>query len=160
MIKAKILGWPALKRKLAADRRAGRKIVFTNGVFDILHAGHLKVFEKSAALGDRLIVGMNSDASVLRLKGPGRPIVPEKERALLVAGLVPVDYVTLFSDDTPAKLIEMIRPDVLVKGGDYKVGQIVGREHSKRVVRIPLVKGRSSTDVIARVVKVYGRRDR
>ncbi len=153
----KVVGWPALKRRIAADRKAGRRIVFTNGVFDILHAGHLKIFERSAALGDRLVVGVNADKSVRRLKGPNRPIVPEKERAFLVAGLEPVDYVTIFSEDTPARLIEMVRPDILVKGGDYKVGEIVGREHSKRVVRIPLVKGRSSTNIIAKVVKAYGR---
>lgn len=158
MIKSKVLGWPALKKRLAADRRAGRKIIFTNGVFDILHAGHLKVFEWSARLGDRLVVGINSDASVRRLKGPNRPIVPGAERAFLIAGLEPVSYVTQFSEDTPAKLIEIVRPDVLVKGGDYKKSQIVGREHSKRVVRVPLMKGKSTTGIIEKVVERYGRR--
>ncbi len=157
MIKDKVLGWPALRRRLARDRRAKRRIVFTNGVFDLLHSGHLKVFEWARRQGDVLVVGVNSDSSVRRLKGPKRPIVPQGERALLVAGLVPVDYVTLFSDDTPAKLIAMVKPDVLVKGGDYKPGQIVGRENAGKVVRIPLLKGRSSTNIVERVVARYGR---
>jgi rfaE bifunctional protein nucleotidyltransferase chain/domain len=158
LIKDKFLGWPALKGRLDRERRRGRRIVFTNGVFDILHSGHLKVFEWAKRQGDVLVVGVNSDASVRRLKGPKRPIVGGKERGILVAGLEPVDYVTLFSEDTPARLIEMIRPDVLVKGGDYKPDQIVGREHAGKVVRIPLVKGRSTTDIVRRVVDRYGSR--
>lgn len=157
MIKDKVLGWPALKRRLDRERRSKRRIVFTNGVFDILHSGHLKVFEWSKRQGDVLVVGINSDSSVRRIKGPQRPIVPQGERALLVAGLVPVDFVTLFSEDTPARLIEMIKPDVLVKGGDYRPDQIVGRENSGKVVRIPLLKGRSSTNIVERVVARYGR---
>lgn len=157
MIKDKVLGWPALKSRLARERRSGRRVVFTNGVFDILHSGHLKVFEWARRQGDVLVVGINSDASVRRIKGPKRPIVPQGERALLVAGLVPVDYVTLFTDDTPAKLIAMVKPDVLVKGGDYRPDQIVGRENAGKVVRIPLLKGRSSTNIVERVVARYGR---
>jgi len=157
LIKDKVLGWPALKSRLARERRSGRRVVFTNGVFDILHSGHLKVFEWARRQGDVLVVGINSDASVRRIKGPKRPIVPQGERALLVAGLVPVDYVTLFTDDTPAKLIAMVKPDVLVKGGDYRPDQIVGRENAGKVVRIPLLKGRSSTNIVERVVARYGR---
>lgn len=158
MIKDKVVSWAALKRRLDRERRRKRRVVFTNGVFDILHAGHLKVFEWAKRQGDVLIVGLNSDSSVRRLKGPKRPIVNEDDRALLIAGLEPVDLVTLFSEDTPARLIEMIRPDVLVKGGDYRKDQIVGREHSKKIVRIPLVKDRSTTGIVERVVERYGRK--
>jgi D-beta-D-heptose 7-phosphate kinase/D-beta-D-heptose 1-phosphate adenosyltransferase len=157
LIRDKVLGWPSLKRRLDRERRRGRRIVFTNGVFDILHAGHLKVFEWSKRQGDVLVVGVNSDASVRRLKGPKRPIVPQAERQLLIAGLEPVDFVTLFSDDTPARLIKLIQPDVLVKGGDYRPDQIVGREHAGKVVRIPLVKGKSTTNIVEKIAKLYGR---
>src|SRR5439155_23366237 len=113
---------------LAGWRAAGERLVFTNGVFDLLHAGHVEYLEEAAALGDRLIVGINSDASVRRLKGPARPIVPEDERAELVAALACVDAAVVFGEDTPERLIRELRPQVLAKGADWAADAIVGRE--------------------------------
>ncbi len=156
MIRNKVLPWPSLSRELKRERRQKRTIVFTNGCFDLLHVGHLKVFEKSKALGDVLVVGLNSDRSVRRLKGPGRPVVPQGERARLLAGFEVVDYVVLFNEDTPQRLIRAVRPDIVVKGGDWKASQIVGRNIAKKVVRVPLVRGRSTTDLIERIVTRFG----
>lgn len=136
-------------------RRRGKTVVFTNGVFDLLHVGHARVFERAKALGDVLIVGVNSDASVRRLKGSNRPIVPARDRAALLASLRAVDCVTIFSADTPAGLIRELRPDVLVKGGDWKRSQIAGAEYAGRVVRIPVVAGRSSSRLIERIRARY-----
>ncbi len=135
-------------------RRAHKSIVFTNGVFDILHAGHTTYLDAARTLADVLIVGLNSDASVKRLKGPGRPINAEADRAIVLAALRSVDHVVVFEQDTPLDLIELIVPDVLVKGGDYTRQTIVGadvvEQHGGRVVTIPLVDGRSTTNVISR----------
>lgn len=135
-------------------RGAHKRIVFTNGVFDILHAGHTTYLDAARALGDVLIVGLNSDASVKRLKGPERPINTESDRATVLEALRSVDYVVLFEQDTPLELITMIVPDVLVKGGDYTRQTIIGadvvEQHGGRVVTIPLVEGRSTTNVINR----------
>ncbi|MFQ5627511.1 MAG: D-glycero-beta-D-manno-heptose 1-phosphate adenylyltransferase, partial [bacterium] len=117
-----------LKSHLLIYRQSGKKIVFTNGVFDLLHRGHVEYLTKAKTLGDVLVVGINSDASVRRIKGKDRPIVPEVDRAFLVSMLKPVDHVILFSEDTPAVLIEKIRPDVLVKGADYQTHEIVGHD--------------------------------
>lgn len=155
MIKKKICSWRQLAQRLKTERRRGHSIVFTNGCFDVLHVGHLKVLIECKKQGDVLVLGLNSDASTRRLKGPKRPIVPEHERALMLAGLVPVDYVTIFSQDTPDKLIRMVQPDVLVKGGDWKPGQIVGADVAKKVVRVPVVKGHSTTNIIAKIAKLY-----
>jgi D-beta-D-heptose 7-phosphate kinase/D-beta-D-heptose 1-phosphate adenosyltransferase len=127
---------------------AGERIVFTNGCFDILHVGHLRLLEEARKLGDRLIVGLNSDASVRRLKGIGRPIRSESERAEMLQALPWVDEVILFDNDTPAELIKHLRPAVLVKGGDYQLEDIVGREWASEVVRIPFVENNSSTRII------------
>ncbi len=151
--KNKILGPRALKKFLEEARRQGRKIVFTNGCFDILHAGHVSVLEFSRSKGDLLVVGLNSDASVRRLKGPTRPVNSQQDRALVLAGLESVSAVSIFEQDTPYELIKLVRPDVLVKGGDYKTGEIVGREFAKKVVRFPLLKGRSTTNIIKKVSK-------
>lgn len=156
MIREKIRSWAGLKRKLAQERRKKRKIVFTNGCFDLFHVGHLKVFQECKKRGDVLVVGLNSDRSVRALKGPKRPIIPQNERALLIAGLVPVDYVTIFDQDTPEKLIRLVQPDVLIKGGDWKADRIVGSDIAKKVVRIPLIKGRSTTALIERISHLYG----
>lgn len=141
-----------LKSILAALRRSGKRIVFTNGVFDILHYGHVDYLTKAKWLGDVLIVGLNTDSSVRKFKGKNRPIQNEKDRARILDALKPVDYVVLFSEETPERLIRMIRPDILVKGADYKVSEIVGAEFVKsyggKVKRIPLQKGRSTSKII------------
>ena len=146
-----------LVSRLARDKKRGKTIVFTNGVYDLIHAGHVTLLEKSKRLGDVLVVGINSDASVKRLKGPKRPIATQSDRALVLAALEAVDYVAFFAEDTPYELIGKLKPDILVKGGDYSTGQIVGRDLVKKVVRIPLVKGRSSSSIIEKIVKAYGR---
>jgi rfaE bifunctional protein nucleotidyltransferase chain/domain len=147
--------------KLLPDyRQSNKKIVFTNGVFDILHRGHVEYLTKAKALGDLLVVGVNSDASARRIKGENRPIVPEADRAFLVSMLEPVDHVILFPEDTPAMLIEKIRPDVLVKGADYQVHEIVGHDivlgYGGRVERIALTPGRATTDLIGEILERFG----
>ena len=155
MLKAKnkILSRRSLSNLLRQWRGEGKKIVFTNGCFDILHAGHVSVLEFSRSKGDALVVGLNSDASVKRLKGPSRPVNTQADRALVLAALQAVDAVCVFEEDTPYELIKLVRPDVLVKGGDYKPSEIVGREFAKKVVRFALLKGRSTTNIIKKVRK-------
>ena len=130
-------------------------LVFTNGVFDLLHRGHVEYLFAARALGDVLVIGVNTDASVRRLKGPGRPVNPEDDRAFVLAGLACVDAVTLFDDDTPERLIARLLPDILVKGADYRIDQVVGRETVERaggrVELIPLVEGRSTTRTLNRL---------
>lgn len=144
----------------AGWRREGRLVVFTNGIFDLLHVGHLRYLRAARALGDLLVVGLNDDASAARLKGPGRPLVPADERAELLAALDAVDYVTLFREDTPAALLAALEPDVYVKGGDYAAGPgepgkplpeaAVVREYGGAVRTIPYEPGHSTTELIAR----------
>lgn len=153
----KIVEVAELERRLALYRSEGRKIVFTNGCFDLLHAGHVQVLAAAAAMGDVLIVGLNSDESVRRLKGEGRPLNSELDRAAILAGLQAVSYVVIFSEDTPRSLIERIVPDVLVKGGDYLPDQIVGADVVRRaggkVEVVPLVEGRSTSALVERARK-------
>jgi len=142
--------------KLVESLRKKRKlIVFTNGVFDILHYGHIDYLAKARKLADVLIVGLNTDKSVKIFKSKGRPLQNEMDRARILAALRFVDYVIMFSEETPAKLIEIVRPDILVKGADYKISEIVGAKFVKsyggKVKRIPLVKGRSSTAIIKKL---------
>ncbi len=151
--KNKILGPRQLKKWVETARKKGQKIVFTNGCFDILHAGHVSVLEFSRSKGDLLVVGLNSDASVRRLKGPTRPVNTQADRALVLAALESVSAVCIFNEDTPHNLIKLVRPDVLVKGGDYKPSEIVGREFAKKVVCFALLKGRSTTNIIKKVSK-------
>jgi D-beta-D-heptose 7-phosphate kinase/D-beta-D-heptose 1-phosphate adenosyltransferase len=145
----------AIRAALERWRTAGETIVFTNGVFDLLHRGHVQYLEEAAALADRLVVGLNSDASVRRLKGPARPIVPEGERLALLESLGCVDLVVRFDDDTPERLIRAVAPDVLVKGGDWSVERIVGREFVEgrggRVVSVPLTEGFGTSALIERI---------
>jgi len=145
----------AAREALARWRAAGERVVFTNGVFDLLHRGHAEYLAEARALGDRLVVGVNADASVRRLKGPQRPLVGEADRAALVAALRCVDLVVIFDDDTPARLIEAVRPDVLVKGGDWAVERIVGRalveSYGGRVVSVPLRAGLSTSALVERI---------
>jgi D-beta-D-heptose 7-phosphate kinase/D-beta-D-heptose 1-phosphate adenosyltransferase len=149
------LSLPALRRRLAAHRRAGERIVFTNGVFDLLHPGHVRYLRAARRLGDRLVVGVNSDRSARRLgKGPGRPLVPERDRAELVAALEMVDYAVIFDQNTPYELIGAVRPDVLVKGGDWTVDRIVGADlvlaRGGTVRSLPFATGYSTTDLVRR----------
>jgi D-glycero-beta-D-manno-heptose 1-phosphate adenylyltransferase len=136
-------------------KREGRKVVFTNGCFDILHRGHIEYLTKAKALGDVLFVGMNTDASVRRLKGTARPIVCQDDRALVLAALRVVDYVCLFDEDTPYELIKAVVPDVLVKGSDWKVDSIVGKDIVEAaggtVQTIDFVPNRSTTDIIKKI---------
>ncbi len=135
--------------KLMRDRKT--RVVFTNGCFDILHRGHVTYLEKARELGDILILGLNSDASVRRLKGEGRPINDEMSRATVMGALKSVDYVVIFDEDTPYELIKMIRPDTLVKGGDYAIEDIVGREFARQTITIPFVDGFSTTNTISKM---------
>lgn len=135
----------------AALKKAGRRAVFTNGCFDLLHAGHVYSLEKARSMGDFLFLGLNSDASVRRLKGPSRPINKARDRALVLAALQAVDAVIIFSEDTPLKLIKALRPDVLVKGADYRNATVAGAEYAGRVALVPLLKGRSTTSLAARL---------
>ncbi len=146
---------PDARTKLHLWRAAKARIVFTNGVFDLLHRGHVEYLEEARAFGDRLVVGINSDASTRRLKGPSRPIVGEVDRVGLVGALACVDLAVLFDDDTPLRLIESVQPDVLVKGGDYEVADIVGREvveaRGGRVTTIALREGISTSEIVRRI---------
>ena len=152
----KVLARDALiiRRREWKDNR--RRVVFTNGCFDLLHPGHVRLLEQARALGDALVVGLNSDRSLQELKGPGRPLVPEQERAEVMAALEAVDAVTIFEEATPRELVAALVPDILVKGGDWGESEIVGRAEVEaaggRVVRIPLVEGYSSSQLIARIV--------
>jgi rfaE bifunctional protein nucleotidyltransferase chain/domain len=144
----------SLRKALAlrgALRRAGKRAVFTNGCFDLLHAGHIYSLEKARSLGDFLFLGLNSDASVRLLKGPARPFNKAGDRALVLAALAAVDAVVVFGEETPIKLIKALKPDVLVKGADYRNGTVVGAEFAGRVALVPLLKGRSTTRLAAKL---------
>lgn len=130
-IRLKIIGLSQLKKEVARQRKAGKTIAFTNGCFDILHYGHVTYLEKAKKKDRVLILGLNSDESIRRLKGPGRPVNPQKARAAVIAALESVDFVTIFSDDTPLKLIQAILPDVLIKGADWKGKEVVGASEVK-----------------------------
>jgi len=144
-----------LKKILDELGKKNKKIVFTNGCFDLLHRGHIRYLKKAKEKGDLLIVGLNSDSSVRKLKGKGRPFVPEKERAEILSALEFVDYVIVFSEDTPANLIGQVKPDILVKGSDYSLNQIVGKDFVQscggKVITMPLVKGKSTTALIRKI---------
>lgn len=152
----KVLSVQTLVQRLKKRRAA--KVVFTNGCFDLIHSGHVALLQKAKSLGDILVVGLNSDGSVKKLKGNGRPILSEKERAKILSAFSCVDYVTIFSEETPAKIIRKIKPQILVKGGDYALSKIVGRKDAKKVVRFPLVKNFSTSQLIEKIVKTYGKR--
>ncbi|MEK6759058.1 MAG: D-glycero-beta-D-manno-heptose 1-phosphate adenylyltransferase [Deltaproteobacteria bacterium] len=148
-----------LLHELAILKKKKKKIVFTNGCFDIVHAGHVRYLKKARSLGDCLVVGLNSDSSVKAIKGERRPIVPENERAEVLGGLSFVDYVVKFNDQTPLKLIEAIRPDILAKGADWAAKDIAGgdmvRKNGGKIRRITLVKGRSTTNIIKRILELH-----
>lgn len=148
-----------LKKILLRLKKAKKKIAFTNGCFDILHYGHVKYLEEAKQKADVLVVAVNSDSSVRRIKGKLRPLVNELDRARTVAGLASVDFVTVFEESTPYELIKLLKPDVLVKGADWKDAEIVGQDIVKasggKVIRIKLVKGRSTSEIIKKIAKTY-----
>jgi len=151
-----VLARATLTRRLAAARRRGQRVVFTNGCFDLIHPGHVRYLAAARALGDLLVVGVNSDASVRRqAKGRDRPLVPEDDRAAVVAALAAVDYVTIFAEDTPLALIRALRPDVLVKGGDWTPDKIVGadlvRARGGSIHSLPFSPGYSTTELARRI---------
>ncbi|MNJ99833.1 Bifunctional protein HldE [compost metagenome] len=141
-----------IEAALAPFRSQNKKIVFTNGVFDLLHVGHVRYLQEARALGDLLVIGVNADASVKRLKGPTRPIQIENDRAEILAALACVDFTVIFTEDTPANLIEKVKPDILVKGGDWKVEQIVGApfvmSYGGKVMSLQFIDGKSTTKLI------------
>lgn len=149
-----------IARLVETARAAGQRIVFTNGVFDLLHPGHVRYLQEARALGDLLIVGLNADSSVRRNKGSRRPINSEGERAEVLAALASVDAVVIFDQDTPAEIISLVQPDVLVKGADWAADQIVGRDtveaRGGRVVRVPVEQGYSTTAIVERIRRAAG----
>lgn len=146
-----------IAKDLASLKLQNKKIVFTNGCFDLLHVGHVRYLQEAKKLGDVLVVGVNSDASVKRLKGPTRPVQIEGDRAEILAALGAVDYTVIFTEDTPAKLIEAVKPDILVKGGDWKIDQIVGSDfvlaNGGQVMSLQFVDGKSTTKLIEKAQK-------
>ena len=145
----------------ASLKAAGKTLVFTNGVFDLLHVGHLRYLTQARSLGDALMVGLNADACVRRLKGDLRPILPEAERAELLAGLACVDYVCLFDEDDPRALIKAVVPGLLVKGGDWPIDKILGRDTVEaaggKVMSLPFVEGRSTTTIVQAIAQKFGK---
>lgn len=158
--KEKIVSQKKLIKILRCLKKQGKKIVFTNGCFDLLHVGHVRYLNRAKQFGDILVVGLNTDNSVRTLKGEKRPLVPQRERAEVLGGLAAVDYVAFFGEDTPFNLIRQLHPGVLVKGADYKMKDIVGnnfmKQNSGKVVRIPLAKSFSTSNLIRDVVRKYG----
>lgn len=153
-----ILNWNDLKTEIERLKIEGKKIVFTNGCFDIIHIGHVRYLKEAKKLGDVLVIGLNSDSSVNRLK-PGRPINPEYQRAEVLASIEMVDYVTIFNEDTPYELIKYLRPDVLVKGGDWKKEDIVGSDIVPEVHSLPYIEGVSTTNIVSKIknlIQIYG----
>jgi len=161
-MKQKIKERKELTKIIKILKAKGKRIVFTNGCFDLLHIGHIRYLEKAKTLGDILVVGVNSDSSVRKLKGPKRPLLPVRERAEILSGLGCVNYVTIFDELDPLKLITSLQPNVLVKGGDWTKEQIVGgevvEESGGEVVIIPFVRGASTSDLIETILKRYEKR--
>jgi len=154
-----ILGLEELKKIISLAKSTGKNVVFTNGCFDIIHGGHIEFLQKAKALGDILVVGLNTDQSVKKLKGENRPIKSEKERANILAALKYIDYITLFNETTPEKLIREVKPDILVKGDDYKIDEVVGREivegYGAKVELIPIVRGLSTTKTLEKILEQH-----
>jgi len=156
-LNTKIYSLEELKNQVNAWKQAGEEVVFTNGCFDIIHRGHIEVLAQTADLGNKLIIGINSDSSIQKLKGKNRPIIEEQSRAILLASFSFVDAVVLFSEETPLNLISTLKPDVLAKGGDYEINTIVGhkvvQENGGQVILVPFVDGFSSTTIIDKIKK-------
>jgi len=142
-------------------KERGRTVVFTNGCFDLIHKGHLDYLKKSKSFGDVLIVAVNSDSSVRKVKGKGRPILPQKDRAEIIAALEPVDYVFIFNEETPLRVINVLKPDILVKGADYRLSEIVGAREMKswggQVKRVKLTEGRGTREIIQTILRDFSR---
>jgi D-beta-D-heptose 7-phosphate kinase/D-beta-D-heptose 1-phosphate adenosyltransferase len=155
----KILERTTLKDKLEELRKKGKKIAFTNGCFDILHVGHIRYLREAKKTADILVLALNSDSSVRSLKGDERPLIPEKERAEIIAALEFIDFVTIFPELTPLELINYLKPDILIKGGDWPEEKVVGREEIKkwggRVAIIPEVEGKSTTNIVEKIKKLH-----
>jgi D-beta-D-heptose 7-phosphate kinase/D-beta-D-heptose 1-phosphate adenosyltransferase len=153
----KIVSIDELREERARLRGLGKQLIFTNGCFDILHVGHVRYLQSARSLGDALLVAINSDRSVRELKGAGRPVMNEQERAEMLAALDAVDYVTVFDDISPRALIAEVLPDILVKGGDYKLNEIHGRKEVEAaggcVIALPFVEGASTSSIIERILK-------
>lgn len=143
-----------LRKILEGLKKEGKKIVFTNGCFDLIHIGHVRYLEKARGLGDVFVVAINTDSSVRKIKGKKRPITSQKERAEVLASLGSVDYVTFFNEDTPYELIKLLKPDILVKGGDWKKEDIVGSDIVKKTVSLPYIKGASTSEIIMKIKKL------
>jgi rfaE bifunctional protein nucleotidyltransferase chain/domain len=148
-----ILKWDELQSTVSRLKREGKKIVFTNGCFDLIHIGHVRYLGDARKLGDVLVIGLNSDRSV-SLNKPGRPVTPHDQRAEILASLKMVDYVTLFDEETPYELIKLLQPDVLVKGGDWKKEDIVGSDIAKETFSLPYIQGISTTEIIEKIKKL------
>lgn len=159
---SKIVTREALTKERERLHREGKRLVFTNGCFDLLHPGHVRYLSEARLLGDALVVALNSDRSVRALKGEGRPILDQQERSEVIAALEAVDYVIVFDEETPLELIAELLPDVLVKGGDWPLDQIIGREEVEatggRVISLPYIEGSSTSDIIERVAKIGSER--
>jgi rfaE bifunctional protein nucleotidyltransferase chain/domain len=155
----KILDRKILQEKLDTLRKEGKKIAFTNGCFDILHVGHVRYLREAKKTADVLVLALNSDSSVQSIKGEKRPLICEEERAEILAALEFIDFVTIFPELTPLELINYLKPDIIVKGGDWPEDKVVGRDEVKkwggRVVLIPEVEGKSTTDIVEKIKKVY-----
>jgi D-beta-D-heptose 7-phosphate kinase/D-beta-D-heptose 1-phosphate adenosyltransferase len=154
-LKDKIKNLGELLEIVAVHKKEGKKIVFTNGCYDLIHIGHVRCFRKSKKIGDILIVAINSDRSVRSIKGPARPVIPQDERAEIMSALESVDYVTIFDQNDPLQIITFLKPDILVKGGDWNLDTIVGRDvvesYGGKVFSIPLIPGVSTTQIINKV---------
>ena len=153
-INNKILSLPALLKKLPALRCQGKTIAFTNGCFDLMHIGHVKYLQEAGKGNRVLIVGLNSDASMRRIKGPSRPIVVQRARAAVLAALESVDFVVIFNETTPYEIIAAIKPDILIKGADWKGKPVVGEDLVKKVELVKYIKGFSTTNIIKKILKV------
>ena len=155
----KIMERDALRKKLEDLRKKGKKIAFTNGCFDILHVGHVRYLRKARKTADLLVLALNSDSSVRSIKGAQRPLVNEKERAEILAALEFVDFVTIFKESTPLKLIKYLKPDILIKGGDWPEEKVVGREEvikwGGRIAIIPEIEGKSTTNIVEKIKQIY-----
>jgi D-glycero-beta-D-manno-heptose 1-phosphate adenylyltransferase len=160
-MRSKILNLSDLLQVIEGLRKAGKRIVFTNGCFDILHVGHVRYLTAARSKGDALVLGLNSDASVKSIKPDNRPIVSQDQRAEVLAGLACVDYITIFNEPDPLALIQTIKPDVLIKGADWKEAEIIGsdvvRSYGGSVVRIEIVPGISTSGIIQRILELYGK---